>query len=67
MTLCQFNLLDEMEQAETVWSGVLIGERQDEEHSILLYQIDSFYLEVYYHRDPYRINQKGLIQTNFKK
>ena len=51
MTLYQFNALDEMEQAEAVWSGVHLGERQDEEHSILLYQIDSFYVEVYYHRE----------------
>ena len=40
-----------MEQAEAVWSGVHLGERQDEEHTILLYQIDSFYVEVYYHRE----------------
>lgn len=51
MTLYQFNLLDEMEQAEAVWSGTHIGERKDGEHTILLYQIDSFYVEVYYHRE----------------
>ena len=51
MTLYQFNALDEMEQAEAVWSGVHIGERRDEEHNILLYQIDSFYVEVYFNRE----------------
>jgi hypothetical protein len=52
MTLYQFNALDEMEQAETLWDkGVHIGERFDEEHNILLYQIDGFYLEAYYHRE----------------
>jgi hypothetical protein len=51
MTLYQFNMLDEMEQAEAVWSVTHIGERQDEDHSILLYQIDSFYVEVFYHRE----------------
>lgn len=51
MTLYQFNLLNETEQAEAVWSGVHFGERQDEEHSILLYQVDSFYVEVYYHSE----------------
>jgi len=40
-----------MEQAEAVWSGTHIGERFDEVHSILLYQIDGFYVEAYYHRE----------------
>ena len=43
--------MDEMEQAEAVWSGVYIEDRQDEEHRILLYQIDGFYVEVYYHKE----------------
>ena len=51
MTLYQFNMLDENEQAEAVWDGVRIGERHDEEHSILLYQLDSFYVEVFYDRE----------------
>ena len=40
-----------MEQAEAVWSGVHIADQEDQEHSILLYQIDSFYVEVYYHKE----------------
>ncbi len=51
MTLYEFNALDEMEQAEAVWAGVHIGERFDEEHNILLYQIDKFYVEAYIHRE----------------
>jgi len=50
MTLYQWRALDEMEQAEAVWSGTHIADRQDELHNILLYQIDSFYVEVYYNR-----------------
>ena len=38
MTLYQFNTLDEMERAEAVWEGKQIGERQDNEHNILLYK-----------------------------
>jgi hypothetical protein len=48
MTLYQFKAMDEMEQAEAVWDGVFIADREDEEHKILLYQIDAFYVEVYY-------------------
>jgi hypothetical protein len=49
MTLYQFLAMDEMEQQEAIWEGVLIADRQDEEHRILLYQIDGFYVEVFYH------------------
>lgn len=51
MTLYEFNGLDEMEQAEAVWEGVFISDREDEEHKILLYQVDSFYVEVFYHKE----------------
>jgi hypothetical protein len=43
-------MLNETEQAEMVWASTNIGERSVDEHTILLYQIDSFYVEVYYHR-----------------
>jgi hypothetical protein len=43
-------MLNEMEQAEVVWASTNIGERRDKEHTILLYQVDSFYVEVFYHR-----------------
>ena len=43
--------MDEMEQAEAVWSGVHIADREDQDHRILLYLIDSFYMEVYYHKE----------------
>ncbi len=39
MTLYVFNAMDEGEQAGAVWEGVLISDRQDEIHNILLYQI----------------------------
>ncbi len=53
MTLYDFIAMDEMEQAEAVWSGVHIADRDDGEHKILLYQIngrESFYVEAYYHK-----------------
>jgi hypothetical protein len=50
MTLYQFNMLDKTEQAEAVWNGVHIDNRQDDQHNILLYEVDGFYVEVFYHR-----------------
>lgn len=45
----QFNCMDEVRQIELLWSaGVLVGSRQEGFYKILLYQIDSFYVEVFY-------------------
>lgn len=44
--------MDEMEQLETIWAaGDPIGKREDEEHHIFLYQVDSFYVEVFKHKE----------------
>jgi hypothetical protein len=50
MTPYNLGHLDEMEQADVIWEqGVLIGERKDEFYKILLFQVDAFYAEIYYH------------------
>jgi len=50
MTLYQFNDLDELEQFEELWeNGVHIGERQEDKYRIVLYQLHSFYVELFYH------------------
>jgi hypothetical protein len=49
MTLYQFKEMNEMEQIETVWNkSVLIAERREKTADYLLYQIDSFYVEIKY-------------------
>jgi hypothetical protein len=45
MTLYEFNSIDEMEQIEAFWNGVLVGERSDGEFKIECRQIDDFYVE----------------------
>lgn len=51
MTLHQFHELDEMEQVEALWEhGVLIADRDEGEYKLILYQIDAFYVEVWYHK-----------------
>lgn len=50
MNLYSFKLLDENQQAEALWDkGVHLGERFDGEHNTLIYQIEGFYVEVFYH------------------
>lgn len=52
MTLYQFNALDETEQHEAVWNnGVHVGDRVEGECKIILYQLFSFYVEIYYHTE----------------
>ena len=47
----QFYELDETEQAEVIWDGKHVADRQDNEHHILLYKIDDLYVEVYHHKE----------------
>jgi hypothetical protein len=49
--LYAFLAFDEREQAERVWSGTGLVTRTEGEHGILLYAIDSFYVEVFYHQE----------------
>ncbi len=51
MTFQQFIDLDEMEQQEAIWDGKFVADTEDDEHKILLYKIDSFYVEVYLHKE----------------
>jgi hypothetical protein len=46
----EFNTLQELDQADTAWNkGVLLAERVEGFHSISLYQLDGFYIEVTRH------------------
>lgn len=52
MTLYQFNTLSETDQATALWDrGVHLMERRDHVFTYALYQLDNFYVEVWYHRD----------------
>ena len=49
MTLYQFNVLTENEKIAIVWSkGDFVGDRTENNLSISLYQVQSFYVEVFY-------------------
>lgn len=44
--------MTENEQALTVWEhGVHIADREDSKYKYILYQVESFYVEVWYHKD----------------
>ena len=49
MRLLEFKLLDAKDQVSILYKqGVYIGKRKDGHLTILLYQVDSFYVEVMY-------------------
>ncbi len=52
MRLDQFNDLVEVEQYEEVWEyGVLVGYRIESAYKIILYEVFTFYIELYYHTE----------------
>ncbi|MCW3107656.1 MAG: hypothetical protein JWQ09_2162 [Segetibacter sp.] len=52
MTLYEFNFLEEAEKTAVLWAdGVFISHRQEQENGVLLYQVYSFYVELYYRQD----------------
>jgi hypothetical protein len=66
ITLRQFNLLEEGEKATFVCKqGVFIGDRAEDDVTVLLYQVHSFYVEVYYKWGINKIQMlRSLITTN---
>ena len=64
MTEDQFNRLSEDEQSDVIAKkGVLISVRRTEEYRILLYQIEGFYAEVFYHPTNNAIRIKSFSST----
>ena len=58
MTMYDFQLLPEQQQIEILYrDGVYIGKRRDGVSIILLYQLESFYVEVYYRKYRSHIKQ----------
>jgi hypothetical protein len=49
MTLYEFKLLPDQEQLDVLYNhGVYIGKQKQKSETIVLYQLESFYVEVYY-------------------
>ncbi|MDQ3845601.1 MAG: hypothetical protein M3342_16570 [Bacteroidota bacterium] len=64
MTLYEFNLLDGNGQADTLWEyGVHLCNRKLGKQYVALYQIDAFYVEVYYNQKQKRITKHRSFQS----
>jgi hypothetical protein len=50
MTLYDFVKLDDQERAEAVWKGNFIAAREEGEYRVIIYKLETFFVEVYYHK-----------------
>jgi hypothetical protein len=48
ITILDFNLLDEQGKADTLWEGTFLGDRFDGQQHVQLYNLSSFFVEVFY-------------------
>ena len=69
MTIYKFNRLDAVNKVDAlIHHSVLIDKRTDAGHRILLYQLDSFYVEVYYDIEYNKISKiKSFSSTSLLK
>jgi hypothetical protein len=51
MTLCEFSSLSVQQQAETVSHGDFLLFREQIVHTVLLYKVHDFFVEVYYNNE----------------
>lgn len=48
ITLYDFNALTEDAKANAVWQGTFLADRREEDLTVQLYSVGSFYVEVFY-------------------
>jgi hypothetical protein len=66
MTAAYFNTLDEVEQLNLVFTfGADVGQRYTEQYQITLFQLFSFYVEVYSSGDKMLCSIKGFDETDY--
>ena len=60
-----FNTLDRNIQACLLWDkGKLVDKREEEHGQVLLYQIETFYVEMHRHRDTRKITRFKSLSDN---
>lgn len=55
MTLYEFNALNDDEKANAAWAGSFLADRAEQELTVQLYAVSSFYVEVFYDSQENRI------------
>ena len=58
MTIYEFRLFDDSEQLDLLRTeGLYVGKRKEEDLIALLYQLDSFYVEIFYRKHRFHVVQ----------
>jgi hypothetical protein len=58
MTMLEFKLLTQNEQIDLLYAeGIYIGKRKKNDQDLVLYQLESFYVEIIYHEYRKLINK----------
>jgi hypothetical protein len=55
LTLREFNRLNVHDQEEAIWSGIFLGDREENGLVVLLYGLNTFYGEVFYDADTNKV------------
>jgi hypothetical protein len=63
MTLYDFIKLGEKERAEETWKGTFLSSRNEGEYKVILYKLESFYVEVYYNNELNKIHKLRPFKT----
>jgi len=65
MTFYEYNQLCKPEQYKALFkNGVMVGDRNKGEYKIVLYQVFSFYIELYYKKGDYKLKRlRGFAST----
>jgi hypothetical protein len=62
MTLYQYNDLSEQQRYEALWKdGAMVDQKIEDGYKVILYQLFSFYVELYYHQE-----QTGSLKATFQ-
>jgi hypothetical protein len=51
MTLHEFIVLNQTDQATATWKGNFLTFREEEDYRFILYKLENFFVEVYYHKE----------------
>jgi hypothetical protein len=66
MTLHDFMVMDRSDKARAARTGNFLSLREDEDHQKVLYKVNNFFVEVYYHLDSNAIERIRPFKTTWR-
>jgi hypothetical protein len=66
MTLYDFIVMNPKRKIKAVKNGRFLAFREDEDHWIILYKVNDFFVEVYYHLDSNNVERIRPFKTTWR-